>query len=343
MLPNFTYVRPSTLNDAVRQLASPGARIHAGGSDLLGCLRDGVFTAEKIVALGRLDSLRGITQSGAGGLRIGALTSVADVAASALVKERYTALAEAAAAVGSPQLRNQGTLGGNICQRPRCWYFRGDFRCLRKGGDTCFAMAGENQYHCIFGGSSCLIVHPSDTAPALVALSAEARIVGPAGERVVPLGKFFVLPSDNVTRENVLEPNEIVADISIPAGPPGLRSGYRKVRGRGAWDFALVSLASAMVVSGGRVESARLVLGGVAPVPWRLESVEKAIAGRRLDAKLVALAADTAVKGADPLAKNGYKVALVKGVITEVLTGLVEPAGGPRGSKEPEALDDNLA
>jgi xanthine dehydrogenase YagS FAD-binding subunit len=335
MLPNFSYVRPATLNDAVKQLASPGARIHAGGSDLLGCLRDGVFAAEKVVSLSRIESLRGINASSAGGLRVGALTPVADVAASALVKERFSALAEAAAAVASPQLRNQGTLGGNICQRPRCWYFRGDFHCIRKGGDTCFAMAGENQYHCIFGGSACLIVHPSDTAPALVALNAEARIVGPAGERVAPLERFFVLPSVNVTKENILEANEIVTDIIIPAPPAGLRSGYRKVRGRSSWDFALTSLATAVVVNNGRVEHARFVLGGVAPVPWRLEAVEKAITGRRLDAKLVAQAAEAAVNGAEPLAKNGYKVALVRGAVTEVLTGLVEPAA-QRKREDPE-------
>jgi xanthine dehydrogenase YagS FAD-binding subunit len=327
MLPNFTFVRPGSLNDAVRQLVAQNARIHAGGTDLLGCLRDGIFTADKVVSLGRLEPLRGITAATSGGVRIGALTSVADVAASPLVKERYAALAEAAAAVASPQLRNQGTMGGNICQRPRCWYFRGDFHCARKGGDTCFAMAGENQYHCVFGGSSCLIVHPSDTAPALVALNAEARIVGPAGERVVPLEKFFVLPSVSMSKENVLEANEIVTEITVPAAPPGLRSSYRKVRGRGSWDFALTSLATAVVVSGGRVERSRLVLGGVAPVPWRLGAVETAIAGKRLDAKLVALAAATAVKGAEPLAKNAYKVALVKGVVTEALMSLIEPPG----------------
>jgi xanthine dehydrogenase YagS FAD-binding subunit len=337
MLPNFSYVKPATLNDAVRQLASPGSRIHAGGSDLLGCLRDGVFTAEKVVSLSRIDALRGINPSSAGGLRIGALTSVADVAASQLVKERFTALAEAAAAVASPQLRNQGTLGGNLCQRPRCWYFRGDFHCVRKGGDTCFAMAGENQYHCIFGGSACLIVHPSDTAPALVALNAEVRIVGPAGERIVPLDRFFILPSVNVTKENVLEANEIVTDISIPAPPTGMRSGYRKVRGRASWDFALTSLATAIAVSGGRVAQARLVLGGVAPVPWRLEAVEKVIVGKRLDPKLVAQAAETAAEGADPLAKNGYKVTLVRGVVTEVLTDLIEPAA-QRSREDPEDL-----
>ena len=192
-------------------------------------------------------------------------------------------------------------------------------------------------------GSSCLIVHPSDTAPALVALNAEARIVGPAGERVVPLAKFFVLPSVSMSKENVLEANEIVSEITIPAGPAGLRSSYRKVRGRGSWDFALTSLAMAVVVGGGRVEQSRLVLGGVAPVPWRLDAVEKAIAGKRLDAKVVGLAADAAAKGAEPLAKNAYKVALVRGVVIESLTGLIEPAGVQKKRDEAEVIHDDIA
>ncbi len=333
MLPNFTYVRPGSLGEAVRQLASPGARIHAGGSDLLGCLRDGVFVADKVVSLSRVEGLRGITATSSGGLRIGAMTTIAAVAASPLVKDKYPGLAQAASAVASPQLRNQGTIGGNICQRPRCWYFRGDFPCARKGGDLCFAVDGENQYHAIFGGSSCFIVHPSDTAPALVALNAEARIVGPAGERTVPLEKFFVLPGVSMDKETVIERNEIVTDIAIPAPPAGLRSSYRKVRGRGSWDFALASLAMAIVTTAGRVQQARIILGGVAPIPWRLDAVEKAIVGKRLDAKVVALAAEASVKGATALEKNGYKVALVKGVVTEGLTALIEPPAG-QGKKD---------
>lgn len=326
MLPHFTYVRPGSVSDAVRQLSSRGARIHAGGTDVLGCLRDGVFTADKVVSLSRIDSLRGIAPSGGGGLRIGALTTLAAVAASPLVGEQYAALAQAASAAASPQLRNQGTIGGNLCQRPRCWYFRGEFRCARKGGDACFAVSGENQYHAIFGGSSCFIVHPSDTAPALVALNAQARIVGPAGERVVPLEQFFVLPAASVEKENVLEPTEIISEVLIPAPPAGQKSAYRKVRGRGSWDFALASLAMAVVVTAGRIAQARVVLGGVAPIPWRSGGVEKAIVGRRLDAKTVAQAAEAAVNGATALEKNDYKIPLVKGIVTEGLTALIEPA-----------------
>jgi xanthine dehydrogenase YagS FAD-binding subunit len=320
MLPNFTYVRPTSLTDAVRQLNFPGASIDAGGSDLLGCLRDRVFEATRLVSISGLDALRGIAPAAGGGLRIGALTTLSEVASSKLVGEQCAVLAQAAGAAASPQLRNQGTLGGNLCQRPRCWYFRGDFHCARKGGDTCYAMGGENQYHCIFGGGACLIVHPSDTAPALVALDARVQIMGPGGSRTIPIASFFVLPEKDVSRENVLERGEIVTDILIPPQPPNQRSLYRKVRGRGSWDFALASLALAISTKAGVVERSRLVLGGAAPIPWRVEAAEKAIVGRKLEPKVIAAAAEAALKGAQPLEQNGYKVPLFKGVITESLT-----------------------
>jgi xanthine dehydrogenase YagS FAD-binding subunit len=321
MLPNFTHVRVNTVLEAVRQLTAPGARLHAGGTDLLGCLRDGVFTADKIVSLGKLKGLRGITAS-ATGLRIGALTPVAEVAAHKDVAAQYAVLAQAASSVGSPQLRNQGTIGGNLCQRPRCWYFRGDFHCLRKGGAQCFAAQGQNQYHCIFGGSGCYIVHPSDTAPALVALGARARITGPAGTRTVPLASFFVTPDKAVTRENVLERGEIVTDILLPPPEAGLKSSYRKVRARGSWDFALASVALAVTFTGGTVQKARIVLGAAAPVPWRVPEAEKVITGKALTPEVAAQAAEAALKGAEPLEHNAYKVPMFKGVIEEALLAL---------------------
>ncbi|HSK10239.1 MAG TPA: FAD binding domain-containing protein, partial [Vicinamibacterales bacterium] len=239
-----------------------------------------------------------------------------------LINERYTVLAQAARAVASPQLRNQGTIGGNICQKPRCWYYRGDFHCLRKGGDACFAVNGENQYHCIFGGDGCFIVHPSDTAPALTALEARVRVAGPGGSRVVPIGSFFVLPSKDVARETVLERNEIVTEILLPPAEQGLRSSYRKVRGRGAWDFALAGVALALLVRGGTVERARVVLAGAAPVPWRSQAAEQALVGKGLTPAVAAAAADAAMQGAEPLEKNGYKIAMFKGAITESLLAL---------------------
>lgn len=321
MVPNFGYVRPDTLAQAIKQAEAPGARVLAGGTDLLGCLRDGVQDLKTVVSLTRVPELRGIAEV-AGAVRVGALTTIADVARDPLVNQRYLALARAAASVASPQLRNQGTIGGNLCQRPRCWYFRGDFHCMRKGGDTCYALDGENQHHCVFGGSSCVMVHPSDTATALVALDAKATIAGPRGIRSVPLDAFFVLPAKNPTRENVLEPGEILTEIVIPSVPAELVSTYRKVRARGAWDFALAGLAVALSFKQARVDAARIVLGAAAPIPWRAVDAERVLVGNRLDHKTIGLAAAAAVKGATPLEQNGYKVAMFRGLVQETLEEL---------------------
>jgi xanthine dehydrogenase YagS FAD-binding subunit len=324
MLPSFAYARPKTLDEAVKSLADSKGRVHAGGTDLLGCLRDGVFSAPTLVSLNGVPGLRGIEQTAEGGLRIGALTTVTEVAESEAVRARYRGLAEAAAAVASPQLRNQGTLGGNLCQKPRCWYYRGEFHCLRKGGDTCFAAVGENQYHCIFGGENCFIVHPSDTAPALVALGATLRVVGPGGSRMVPVEAFHVLPGKDYRRETVLEPGEIVAEVLVPPPALGLRSTYRKVRARASWDFALVGAAVALRLDGGVVRDARVAFSGVAPVPWRSTAVEAALEGKRLDPGTIRAAAAAAVKGAEPLAHNGYKVPLLRGLVEERLEAIAK-------------------
>ncbi len=322
MLPSFAYARPRTLDEAVKALADGQGRVHAGGTDLLGCLRDGVFTAPSLVSLSGVPGLRGVDQTAEGGLRIGALASLTEVAESDVVRTRYRALAEAAASVASPQLRNQGTLGGNLCQKPRCWYYRGDFHCLRKGGDACFAATGENQYHCIFGGENCFIVHPSDTAPALLALGATLRVAGPGGSRTVPVEAFHVLPSKDYRRETVLEPGEIVAEVVLPPPAPGLRSTYRKVRARASWDFALAGAAFALRMAGDVVREARVAFSGVAPVPWRAKAVEAALTGQRLNAATIGRAAAAAVKEAVPLAHNGYKVPLLRGLVEERLDAI---------------------
>jgi len=322
MLPTFSYVRPSSLKEALAQATLDGARLHAGGTDLLGCLRDGVFGAASLVSLSGLDELRGIKESGDGGLRVGALTSISLLAESPLVRGRAAALAEAASVVASPQLRNQGTLGGNLCQKPRCWYYRGDFHCARKGGELCYAYGGENQFHCIFGGDGCYIVHPSDTAPALVALQAIAHVSGPGGGRAVPLERFFVLPSVDRTRETVLERGEILTEVVIPAAAAGLRSSYRKVRARASWDFALAGVALALRMHGKRVEEARVVLSGAAPVPWRSVRAEEVLLGARLDEGTITRAAAAAVAKAEPLEGNAYKVALFRGLVAEQLSAL---------------------
>jgi xanthine dehydrogenase YagS FAD-binding subunit len=321
MLPDFAYVRPTSLDEALKHLAGPDARIHAGGTDLLGCLRDGAFEARTVVSLSGVGALRGIEDT-PDGLAIGAMTPVAEVAASPLLRERYTALAEAAAQVASPQLRHQGTLGGNVCQKPRCWYYRGDFPCLRKGGDLCSAYAGESELHAVVGGGPCYYVHPSDTAPALTALGALAHVQGPKGARTVPLVDFFVRPETDVQRETVLEPGEILTKLLLPKPAPGTRSTYRKVRARASFDFALAGAAIALQMRGRDVVRARVVFGGIAPIPWPAPAVEKALAGQRLDASTIARAADAAVQKLEPLEKNGYKVPLLRGLVQERLEAL---------------------
>ncbi len=327
MLSNFSYVRPQSLKEAIKHLSGPDAGLHAGGTDLLGCLHDHIFDLKKVVSISGLKELKGLANTPDGGLRIGALTTITEVGEHPIVIERYTALAQAARDVASPQLRNQGTVGGNLCQKPRCWYYRGDFHCLRKGGKTCFAASGENQYHCILGGGPCFIVHPSDTAPALVAFGASVRITGPKGSRTVPIEKFYVLPAMDVRRETVLQAGEIVTEIVLPP-VSGIRSTYRKVRGRASWDFALAGIALAVRIDKDRVSSARAVFSGAAPIPWQSREIESAIIGKKLEPSVIAKAAADSMKNAKPLAENGYKIQLFRGMIEEQLASIGNVGSG---------------
>jgi xanthine dehydrogenase YagS FAD-binding subunit len=322
MLTRFSYKRAASIKEAVEAASKPGAQVLAGGTDLLGCLRSQIVKAEHLVSLRDIAELKGISATPAGGLRIGALTTLTELAENPKVREGYPALAQAALSAASPQLRNQGTLGGNLCQRPRCWYFRGEFQCRRKGGDTCFAEVGESQMHCIFGGEGCYFVHPSDTAPALAAFDAKVTIAGRKGRRTIPLASFFLDPKGSMTKENVLAQGEILAEVLLDPPRAGARSTYRKVRERGSFDFALASAAIILSVADGKVSTARIVLGGVAPTPWRAADAEKALAGKALDGAAVAEAAAAAVKGASPFDSNRYKVALVKGMLEDTLLAL---------------------
>src|SRR4030043_2152052 len=324
-MPNFSYVRPKSLKEAIQHLSSKGAGIPAGGPDLLGCRHDDVFQVKKVVSLSRLDELRGVRQTKDGGLRIGALTPLVEIVNSEPIKDQYPALAQAASEVASPQLRNQGTLGGNICQKPRCWYYRGEFHCLRKGGPTCYAYQGENQFHCIFGsGGICYITHPSDTAPALVAYEATLRIVGPRGTRLLPIEKFYVLPSQDVRKETVLKPNEILTEILLAPQSKGLLSSYRKVRARQSWDFALAGVALALKLKEDRVEKARVVLSGAAPIPWRSKEAEQTLTGNPLNTDTITRAVNAALKNAEPLEKNSYKIPLFQGILEEELRAIAK-------------------
>ncbi len=321
MLPSFSYIRPESLDKALSKLGE-GARVHAGGTDLVGCLREHILPTESVVSITALDDLRGIRASG-DHLVIGALTTIAEIAAHDEARNRYTALADAAGVVASPQLRNQGTIGGNLCQKTRCWYYRNaEMECLRRDGEKCSAFNGENHGHAIFGGDMCYMVHPSDTAPALVALDAAVRVAGPKGTRTIPVAELHVPASVNPQRETFLEDGEIVTEVRIPTPPSGLTSSYRKVRSRAAWDFALVGVALALVMEGGTVRRARVVLSGVAATPWRSETAETALTGQKLSANTIAAAAKAATEGAEPLEHNAYKVAMLEGLVSEQLEKL---------------------
>lgn len=323
MLPNFSYVRVKSLQEALKVSQGGGTHILAGGTDLLGCLRDQVFPADRLVSICNLTDLKGISRPADGGLRIGALTTITEVAEGPVIKELFPGLAQAASEVASPALRNRGTVGGNLCQKPRCWYYRGEFHCLRKGGDTCYALGGENQYHAIFGSDDkCCVVHPSDTAPMLMALGASVRVMGPRGKRNVPIEKFFVLPRDDVHKETVLGKGEIVTEVFVPKPPNGLRTSYRKVRVRQAWDFAVAGLALALVFKGDTVEHGSVVLSAAAPIPWRSKPAEQVIIGERLDVTTAKKAAEAAVKDAQPLEQNGFKVPLFRAIVEDELTKL---------------------
>ena len=325
MVPSFSYIRPDSLAEAIAYLALEGARVHAGGTDLLGCLRDRVFSVSTVVSIAGIKELKGIEATPAGGLRIGSLTTIAEVARHPVIRSKYPALSMAAAEVASPQLRNQGTIGGNLCQKPRCWYYRGEFDCLRKGGDRCYAVEGQNAYHCIFGGDNCFIVHPSDTAPALVALQASVVIAGPNGRRTVAVENFHVPPAMDYRSETVLESAEIITEIVLPPPAESLRSSYRKVRARRAWDFALAGVALAIVFGGEQAVDSRLVLSGAAPVPWRCTGAEEILKGRRLNQERAVMAAAAAVQNAEPMEQNEYKIALFRGLIEQQLLAIAQP------------------
>ncbi|MBV8728170.1 MAG: xanthine dehydrogenase family protein subunit M [Acidobacteriia bacterium] len=318
---SFANVNARDLKDAVTQLRQPNAVVVGGGSDLLGMVKEHLVQPDILV---NLKSIRGLDQVSAKGaeVNIGGLITLDALSHHPLIRSNYAVLAEAAESVATPQIRNAGTLAGNVCQRPWCWYYRNNFSCFKNGGNKCFSVAGENQFHAIFGGGPSFIVHPSDTAPALVALDAKFRVVGPSGERSVPAAEFFKLPRVNAAKENILEKDEVLASVHLPRAAKGTKSTYHKVLDREAWTHAVVSAAVALEMDGEVCKRARIVLGGVAPIPWRLEKVEAMLAGQRITPELAAKAGEAAVEGANPLAKNGYKIPLTKAVVRRTVSGL---------------------
>lgn len=301
------------------------AMIAGGGSDLLGMVKDRIVAPDVLIHLRAIKGLDQITAAG-GKANIGGLITLDALSRHPVIVRDYAVLAEAAESVATPQIRNAGTLAGNVCQRPWCWYFRNGFPCFKAGGNTCFSITGENQFHAIFGGGPSFIVHPSDTAPALAALEAKFHVVGPKGERTISAAEFFVLPKQNAARENALGDDEVLASIELPAVRPGTRSTYHKVLDREAWTHAVVSAAVVLEMDKDVCRSARVVLGGVAPIPWRVPDAERVLTGQRVTPELAAKAAATAVAGATPLAKNAYKVPLTREVVQRTVLGLATRA-----------------
>ena len=321
---NFSYVNATSIEQVPSLLGRSwdDAVVMAGGTDLLGEMKDFAAVPRRVVNLKSIEGLDYIRQDDSA-LSIGALTTLTDVLNHDAVSKDYTVLNQAVSVIASPQIRNMATLAGNILQRPRCWYYRSeDFPCLKKGGARCYAVGGVNTYHAIFGSGPSYIVHPSDAAPALMALGATVKIHGPRGGNEVVLDDFFTLPEMNIRRENILRPNEIVTELTIPKPEANSKGMYLKVRERDSIDFALVSLAAQMTVVNGTCERASLVFGGVAPVPWRAIEAERYLRGRRITESRAESAAEAAVEDAKPMPHNGYKVEIAKNLVRQAVMAL---------------------
>lgn len=320
----FDYTSASSVEsalDLLNQTDNTMIRPLAGGTDLLTLMKADIVTPDHLVDIKRADGLAGGVEETADGLRIGALTSLTELETNPIVRERYPALAEAAAIAATPQLRNMATIGGNLLQRPRCWYYRNSlFQCWLKGGDTCYARDGENRLHAIVDNSPCVAVHPSDPATALLALDASVTVRGPSGERLVPLADFYAPPTDDRRTETTLQPGDLVLDIRLPTSAG--RSTYRKAMDRKVWAFAIVSVAAAIEVEDGRISAARLALGGVATTPLRVPAAEQALIGSPPESAIFNRAADAALADAEPLEHNRFKVPLAMSLIRQALESL---------------------
>lgn len=315
---SFDYKRPTTTAEAVNDLQN-GGRVVGGSSDILTLIKERIETPKHLVDISEVKELSKINLSGST-LSIGATATITEILDNDTIKKNFPILSQAALSIASPQIRHVGTIGGNLCQRPRCWYFRNTrFNCYRKGGSSCFAVTGRNEYHAILGGAGCFMVYPSDLAPALIALGATAIITGPKGQRKVAMEKFYIGPLKDITREVVVEPGELLTSIEVPVPPSGAKMVYKKVRERQAFDFATVSLA--MIMAPGFV---RVVLGGVAPIPWRSLDAEKILQGGTITEDRAQQAGEAVTKFARSMENNGYKVDLVQGLIRSTALSLAQ-------------------
>lgn len=330
----FAYERSASVDDAIALLGTSGGtgntRLLGGGTDLLTLMKADLVAPDRLIDVKRLDDFPDTIEATAEGLVIGGRATLADVETHELVGQLYPALSDAAGSAATPQLRNMATVAGNLLQRPRCWYFRNArFDCWLKGGDACPAREGENQLHALFAGSPCVAVHPSDLASALLALDATVRTRGPHGERVVPIAEFFAQPTDDRRTETIVHADELVLSVTVPPPADGARNVYLKAMDRKVWAFALAGAAVSLRIDDGKIADARVVLGAVAPVPWRCEAAERALNGSEPHEEVFTHAAEAALEGATPLAHNAYKIPLAKGLIRRALASLTDEVATP--------------
>jgi len=324
VMPAFELFQPTSVDDALALLDrySSEAWVMAGGLDSFDWLKDRIKRPKVVVDLSQVKQLRGVRAAG-DGLEIGATTTLTEVVRHPLVREKYGILMEAAEAAASPQIRNQGTIGGNVSQDTRCWYYRSGWTCYRAGGNICYAdtPTAVNREHAIFGADRCVAVNPSDSAPAFIALDAKMVVRSSRGERVIDAEDYFIGPGTDITRMTVLQPGSLLTAIRLPATWAGAQFYFEKVRDRQVWDFPLVNVASAIVFSGDRIERMRLAVNGVAAHPMRLRRVEDAVRGKPRNEATANLAGELAIEGAQPLQHNGYKIPLMRNLVKRAIRG----------------------
>ena len=324
MIPTFELFQPANVDDAVALLNRFGgdAWVLAGGLDSFDWFKDRIKRPSAVIDLSNVPELVGIQQTGTM-LEIGAMTTLTAVSQHPGIRERFGIVARAAGEVATPQIRNQGTVGGNLCQDTRCWYYRGGWPCYRAGGNICYASTptAMNREHCIFGANRCVAVNPSDTAPAMIVVDAKMVVRDNRRERVVDAEDFFIGPGVDITRMTVLDENDLLTTVRIPDTWANAQFYFEKIRDRQSWDFALVSVASAMVISNGRIERARVAVNGVAPFPMRLDEVEAAVVGQPLSEDTAQLGGEIAIRGAKALRHNDYKLPLMRNLVRRALRG----------------------
>src|SRR6267142_2685395 len=329
VMPAFELLQPNSIADAQKLLQEHGedAWVMAGGLDSFDWLKDRIKRPKAVVDLSGIAELKGVRDT-ADGIEIGAMTTLTEVVRNPTVRQKYSLLAQAAELVASPQIRNQGTIGGNVSQDARCWYYRAGWPCYRAAGNICYADTpeGRNREHAVLHAERCVAVNPSDSAPALIALDAKFVMRTPKGEQVVDAEEYFIGPEIDITKMHILRPGDLLTAIRIPSTWANAKFYFEKVRDRNVWDFPLLNVASAMVVSGGTIERIRIAVNGVAARPLRLKAVEDAVRGKAPNAETSVLAGKLAVRGAVPLQFNGYKVPLMRNLVKRAIGGVEEAA-----------------